>query len=224
MAAAMVERLNRNPPWRLPYLKYTGASTPAALLPKVQLIGDLIYSKAPPSREEVLPTITKLVQTGEVEQAKDLWFAVQNASGSLYDPAFDHLMRTGGSPFEWTQLSVLGANVKTEPVRDGKNGAVLSVTTDGAAAGILLRQLLALAPGEHILDYRGVIPTNARQAFGWQVRCLKAGTLLSTIGATSPPYRFLVPKDCQSQYIELRVTSNPGAAGSEVTFNQLIVR
>jgi hypothetical protein len=217
----MAERLELSPNWRSRYLQYIGSGTSA--LSKAMLLRDLIRSKTPPSREEILPVVSILVQTADVEQAKNLWFAVQHTSGTLYDPGFAHVMSDRASPFEWERLPVLGANTRTEPARDGK-ATLFSVTTDGSAAGILLRQLVTLAPGEHILDYKGAIPLNARQAFGWQLRCSKGGILLNTIGTDSPPYRFSVPKDCQPQYIELRVTSNPGAAGSEVTFDRLDLR
>jgi hypothetical protein len=218
---AMVERLELNPIWRSRYLQYIGTGTSA--VSKAMLLTDLSHSKTPPSRDEILPVVSRLVQTGDVEQAKNLWFAVQHASGTLYDPGFEHVMTTGASPFEWGQFAVLGANARTEPQRDS-NAMMFSVTTDGSAAGILLRQLLTLPPGEHILDYRGIIPANTRQAFGWKIRCFKGGTLLDTIGTSSPPYRFSVPKDCQLQYIELHVTSSPSAAGSKVTFNRLNLR
>jgi hypothetical protein len=218
MQGAMVERLELNPIWRSHYLQYIGTGT--SELPKAMLLTDLIRSKAPPARDEALPIVAKLVQIGNVEQAKNLWFAVQHTSGTLYDPGFENATLARASPFEWQQFSVLGANARTEPARDSK-ATLFSVTTDGSAAGVLLRQLVTLTPGEHILDYKGAIPLNARQAFGWQLRCSKGGILLSTIGTDSPPYRFSVPKDCEAQYIELRVTSNPGAAGSEVTFDRL---
>lgn len=221
LAAAMAERLELNPTWRSRYLQYIGTGTSA--LSKAMLLTDLIHSKTPPSREDILPVVSRLVQTGDVEQAKNLWLAVQHSSGELYDPGFEHVTATGASPFEWGQLAVLGTNARTEQARDGE-GTSFSVTTDGSATGILLRQLVTLTPGEHIFDYKGTVPENARPAFGWQLRCFKGRTLLSTIGTASPPYRFSVPGECQPQYIELRVTSNPGAAGSEVTFDRLNLR
>jgi hypothetical protein len=220
-AAAVAKRLTLDPNWRTPYLRYVSGITVDALRARSRVLSALAQSATPPSREEILPIISALVQAKQIPQAHELWLGLQrDGANSSYNSGFEHSGTTGMSPFEWTLLPVLGANVSTDTA-SGK--AVLHASTDGSTSGILARQLIVLSPGWHVLSYVGSTAPADHAAFGWSVRCTDTSKMLLNMQSSDalPPYRFDVPSECGSQYLELRVRVSPAAANKPAEFSRV---
>jgi hypothetical protein len=221
-AQAIMERLKLNPNWRPNYLAYTDNVPQAALQARATIISGLSRSEAPPTRNEIRPLVFALIGAGQAAQARALWLSTLHLQASaVYDQSFEHSGTSGTMPFEWTQLPVLGASLSIEPAPHGP-GMMMRAQTDGSASGVLLRQWTVLPPGPHMLRYSGSIPANARNAFGWSVRCVPSGKIVfSSVGSASPPlYRFDIPVDCSTQLVELHVASSAAAANSEAHFTR----
>jgi hypothetical protein len=223
LAAAMTDRFTLNPGWRSSYLRYPGIISPAMLGARSTLLTYLARSSAPPSRDEIFPVVRGLAQTNQFASARALWFEAQRMEPSaLYDPKFENIGSIGRVPFEWTVISVLGANVRMEPASQG-NGTTLHVTTDGTASGVLMRQMTMLTSGPHRMSYAGSIDPSARGALGWSIRCISTRkSVLETLNApASKDYDFVIPEKCDNQFIELHAASSPAAAGSSAYFDRL---
>jgi hypothetical protein len=223
LAAAMADRLALNPYWRSIYFQYPGSATIVMLQARSALIIDLARSSAPPYRDEILPLVRGLARVNQIASARTLWFEAQRMKpAALYDTGFANIGSTGRVPFEWTVTPVLGADVGTEPTERG-GSTTLHVTTDGTASGMILKQMILLSPGSHRLSYTGSIDPSARDAFGWSIHCASTGKLvLDTLNTqASKDYGFVIPENCDNQFIELHAASSPAAAGSNAYFDRL---
>ena len=223
LANAIIDRLQLDPDWRFRYFRYLNGTSVPALMSRSRILIALASSSTPPSRDETIPLLYALIRADRTKLARLVWERTQHVMlGGIYDPSFQQTGVREMAPFEWSILQVPGANIAAES--HGPDN-VLRATTDGAASGILLRQISALAPGHHSLTYDGEIPTAARNAFGWRIRCIKGGKDLmnSVRDASGPPYRFNVSANCGGQRIELLVATSAAAAGSEIRFKKVIV-
>lgn len=217
----MADRLALNPDWRPYYFAHVDSVSKTSLLARSQLLIALSTSPLPPSRQEVIPILFHLIYEDETPLARLLWLRSQHLkTGNIYDPNFTQTGTIGLTPFEWSITSVPGATFSA--VQRGPD-TIMHAGTDGTASGILLRQATALPSGAHKLNYVGSIPSAARDAFGWRVRCIRTGKiLLSSLGTLAPPpYSFEVPVNCVGQWVELLASTSASAAGSEATFKSL---
>jgi hypothetical protein len=223
LASAIAERLALNPGWRSNYFKYSGTGSLAMWQARSALLMDMVRSSAPPSRDEIFPVVRGLAQADQLASARKLWFEAQRMKpAALYDPSFANIGPLGRAPFEWTVTPILGAGVRTEPVGQG-GGTTLHVTTDGTASGMLMRQTILLPLGAHNMRYAGSTDASAHGALGWSIRCMSTGKLvLDTLNApASKDYNFVIPENCDNQFIELHAASNPAAAGRSAYFYRL---
>ena len=219
-ARAMADRLQYNPDWRPRYFTYTRNIPEEIQNGRVIMVDRLSRSNASPSRDEIRPLIYTLINAGKVTEARKIWAQTQHLkAGVIYDPKFEHVGTSAMLPFEWTKLTVLGANLTVEPATRGP-GMLLRAQTDGSASGVLLRQMISLSPGRHFLRYSGSIPAGARNAFGWAIHCAQSGeTAFSSMGSLDrPPYQFDISDNCGSQMVELRVAHDPAAENIEANF------
>jgi len=220
---ALAKRLVLAPAWRIGYLRQVDGVSPDVLDARAKLLALLSGNATPPSRDEVIPTLYALIGAGQAPLALHLWLRSQGiGSKDIYDPTFASAATTDTSPFEWTIRPVSGAALTTDQQGSGR---IVTVTTDGSAAGLLMQETVTLSPGSRTLRYTGDIPAAARGALGWTVQCLRTGkALLNTL--QQPPassYRFDVPADCTSQRVSLLVASSAAAAGSKAQFSRLDV-
>ena len=234
MRAATAQRLALFPDWRGAYLARFDNSDPNAAADRTALLDTLAASHAGPTRPELLVYVGQLEHFGREADARAAWtrFAARPElwAGRLYDGGFT---RVGDSsttfPFEWTTRDSPGGSAWIEPA-GGKPG--LLVHNDGSAAGSLVVQLLALAPGHYrlVTDAAPEAGSGAiampggdgagAAAFRWSITCAGGGTSLADslaaaaldVHAGPASYAFTVPPGCASQSIAL--TGVPGLTGN----------
>lgn len=217
---AIVARMRKACPWRSDYLMHVKGISPDDVATRITILRGLAGGVNPATRSEILPLINSMVQLGEVQPARNMWFQVQNVPiDSIYDAGFDHIASGDGAAFEWNARPVLGAAASLGDAPGGV-GRALVARTDGSASGELLHQLVSITPGVHRLRVAGSVPREARSSFGWVVRCPATHQiLLDTTGQDEGQhYQFDVPANCDSQIVELRVQRAPKAASASAYF------
>jgi len=224
-ARAIAARLALVPNWRAVYFRHLDGISAETLAARSRLLNLLSGTAAPSPRDEIIPTLYVLTRADQAPLARMLWLRSQHIDQrTLFDSVFANAAAIGTAPFEWTIERVAGATLAID--KQGTADAILHVTTDGTAAGVLIHEILALPPGPHSLSYSGTMSPAARNAFTWVVRCVRNGkTLLNSLG--EPPaaaIRFEVPADCASQQVALMAVSSAAGAGSEARFKRLDIR
>ncbi len=231
----LAARLKTNPPWRDSFVQaYIRQSADPA--DPYLLIEGLEAAGAPPSPVERQALLGRLVQDRRFQQAFLFW--VQGLSKAdlenltdVFDGGFEG--STAPGPFNWTIERAAQGFVDFEAAPGREDRALHLVFHGAAAPGSLVRQLLVLPPGRHVL--RGEVRADAFDAAGgpvWSIRCAgPAGALLAEtpLLTGSAPWRrfevaFTVPPGCDAQWLRLR----PGARGSrrmsgEVWYDNLSV-
>jgi len=221
-AVVMSKRLALNPNWRHFYLGHVGNTPLPDLQARVIIFNNLKKLKSQATEDEIARVTSGLANLGDLAGARNLWFqAHSDTTSSIYDPDFKNIGRNR-VPFEWSTLPILGTSLQISS--DSNGHAVLHATTDGGASGVLLRQTTLLKPGRHTLMVSETGPAAAKKAFGWSIRCMKGKTLLNTLNLeASSSYQFEVEPNCDAQFIDLRVTSNPDVADKSAYFGGIRV-
>lgn len=237
---ALVEVLQRRPPWRPAFLRLVATRAPdvEAVTPVFDALrrgeGGL-----DPTRE-LGPWLDRLVREGRVGQAYLLWAASlpperQRSLGNVFNGDFEHEPLPVG--FDWRFGRVSGARISRMKVPgSGDGGMALRVAFEDRRVPFShVRQLLALPPGDYRLSLRARADgLRSERGLVWEVTCLAGGRPLTA----TPPLRghgdwqelevdFTVPEGCQGQWLVLKLPARIPAEqriGGRAWFDDLRIR
>jgi tetratricopeptide (TPR) repeat protein len=224
--AALEGALATNPPWRRSFLASAVVNGVNDRL-MTQLYQSLIYSRQPPTTDEMKPYLDRLILVGRFEAAYQDWRATSPSAetpvrypynGNFEDPL-------DGLPFNWVFDSISGAEIQITEAPDRGNSRALRIQFSGARAKLgRVGQLLMLAPGSYDLEL-AVKSSSLRTERGpvWQISCAESRVLLAEtkpVTGTTPwtdlKIRFSVPSSgCNAQWLQLIVPART-ASESEI--------
>lgn len=217
-ARAVAKVLATDPPWRSRFLTDLARRAPdaAALF---DIYSALRTGPKPPTEYETQVYVERLVREGRNEEAFLAWAQLLPAAaltglGDLYDGGFEGA--PGPPPFNWQFLKPKGVVVEIVRGAAGREGGVLHVAfSGGRASPLLVRQLLVLPPGRHVITGE-VRAENLETVRGlrWTLRCATGDKAM--LAETDPvltasdwrPFRTVVdlgPDSCRSQWLTLEI-------------------
>jgi hypothetical protein len=227
MLPVLVERLEARPSWRATFFADVAERLqPPQFAGMERVFSALSATPAPPSADEKLKYVGRLVAVGQYRYARDYWFRAfsipaAERSSTPYDDRFARAAaappEAAKSPFEW-QFSpdLLDDALVFEPQG-------LSIDK-GAGAGIVMAsQTMLLSPGAHRLETRLASGSGSTAAAGWTIACLPSNQpLLRTLPADRSDeltdVRFEVPaQGCPAQQLRLTALERINAAPVVVT-------
>ncbi|MDB5470605.1 MAG: hypothetical protein JWR84_2165 [Caulobacter sp.] len=230
-AELLAARLDTDPPWRSAFLINMAKSgdNPGAAM---TLLAAMAKGKHPPNAVETGAVVGRLVKDDQYQAAFLIWAQLLPAEGIAnladpYDGGFEGL--PGPAPFNWQYFDATGVIAEPTPKPEGDGKALYLRFSQALPPGILARQLLALAPGRHVLSgrWKGDNIALARPLV-WGFRCAERnaaivdpGTSMSgTTGWTTFTGVVDVPAGCDAQWLTL---SSPGRgrANGEAWFDDL---
>lgn len=236
---SVVRLLATNPPWRRWYLEQVvrQMDDPGVAY---SLYADLKSGQAPPSDAELRPYLTKMIDSGRLEQAYLTWINYlpderRRSISYVYNGDFEYPL--SGLPFDWMIGGITGAKTEIVEAPDQKTGRAVRVEfANRRVAYRHLRKLLMLPPGGYSLtsSVRAKDLQNER-GLVWRVSC--AETDRQVLGETPPvtgtfdwvkkSILFEVPQtDCRAQWLTLvlaaRVALEEQISG-EVWFDDLSI-
>jgi hypothetical protein len=237
---ALLARLSQAPPWRAEFLTGLVASdAPPDLIYK--LLSDLSVSPNPPTNQEILPLLQRLVREGQFDLAYVMWvqFLPKDQRGVIrYAFNGDFEQPLSFLPFDWTFPSPWTSNPRIVDSGDPKYGRAMRLTFTGRRIDHrIVEKVMTLTPGRYRLsgsaraeDLRG------ERGLVWRVFCLaKDGANLAT---TTPPLigtfpwqdfsiDFEVPAEgCRGQTLRLELPIRAEierVIGGEVWFDNIVV-
>lgn len=168
------------------------------------------------AKSEWLPVLLQsLVDAGQYERARAIWSNVAHVSPSpgIYDSDFSP--SDAPPPFNWNLAS------STLGLAEKERGGRLHVLFYGQEDGVLVRQLLLLAPGSYALSMQ-VSAAVHPEALSWSVRCDKSDASIASVALNEIPgrgLRFRVPANCPAQWLELSGSSSDMPQQSDVTIS-----
>ena len=158
--------------------------------------------------------VEALASSGQYAKAHSTWARLSGVrpQAKLFNPRFADI--AAPPPFNWA-LPETGEGV-AEP--DGKGG--INVLYYGRARAILASQLLLLPPGTYRLAMKVADASGSAGALHWTLRCANKNLALADLPlrAGLAASRFMVPGDCQAQWLELQ-----GLAGDTPQTTELAV-
>ena len=215
---ALTDFLATSPSWRRWFLSQLSAQ----LANKSRLIE--LYAKLkelgnPPTKEELVPYLNRLVKDGDYERAYQFWRdTMPSGMRGLDSLPFnrDFEIPLDGLPFNWVLTDVTGADIQFVPSPDAARKRALRVQFSGARVAFAnARQLILLPPGKYSLTGR-VKADDLRTTRGlwWRIFCAEDAkdTLAHTdlVSGTVPwtefAVEFQVPaENCKAQWLQLEL-------------------
>jgi hypothetical protein len=189
MQRRFVERLAERPSWRAGFF----ADVRDRLAPKQfdgmeAVLRALRTTKAPPTPTEFLTYVDRMVQLGAIDRARRYWAETAGIPpAELAREPFDGRFArvAGGGPdapasvFEWRINPDLSDLVTFVADQGGSALRIEPGIDDGV---VVASQVLALSPGEHVLQAKHDGSAGAVAPAGWTITCLNASQpLLRTI-------------------------------------------
>lgn len=219
-AAAVVEMLHADPPWRAWFLGEFSRRAADPLAP-ASLYAALQAGPRPPREAELRPHLERLVAAGRFEQAFLLWQG-SLAGARRDDPAYLHNGDFRHPPsnlaFDWVLSRVAGATVAVVLAPGGDGNALRIEFTSGRVAFRHVGKLALLPPGRYRLS--GRVMTRALdnpRGLQWRLYCADARDRLlaetgrvtgTTAGWVEFAEEFTVPADgCRAQWLRLELAA-----------------
>ncbi len=215
MRREMAKRMAAMPPWRGMYLLDPLPLPPQQLASRGLLMLDMAALGSPASPAEVASVTRRLVDAGDYAAAYRVFRASSAPGRAEPDEGFDRASSDPSaiSPFDWRLGNIAGASATGAATATGRR---VEVTSDGTAAGVVMRRIVLLAPGAHGLSATISADPAASATFRWTLACLPDRKLLpvigpSSTGATLAGVRWSVPaQGCIAQEVALRALPGPG--------------
>jgi hypothetical protein len=176
--ASISKRLARRPEWRGDFLKTVAAKADVDQVRALYI--SLERRGSPPSIDEAVALVDRLISAGRYGEAYRLWRgraggAANATPGLIY--AADFRPRPGAPPFNW-RLAEEGAAFAV--LADGPDGTpALHVQVQTGAATVLADQLLLAPPARYRLDGAVWLADDlAARSVNWRVECVGDAGLL----------------------------------------------
>lgn len=226
----LVEQLVERPSWRTDFLRHLGSSNSQAPERFIPLLVKLARTNEPPVREEAVPILQRLVETGKARDGRNLWLALflplgRRQQDFVFDGGFEVPIQQSPVPFEWDlRTNEQGLAVVEVPTRSA-HGKALFVEYDGVSAVDFAAQILVLPPGRYAICAK-VLPQSERasRAFSVTLRCSnESAELVSTLpqddrseGWRNVAATIQIPSTgCSTQL--LQIVSHPGDYNERVS-------
>lgn len=163
--------------------------------------------------------LQRMVEAGQVAQARAIWASVSGLSIGAETLLFDSGFHNSAAPppFNWELAS------STIGIAERRPGGALHVMFYGQEDGPLARQLLVLTPGPYHLMLHVQPGATHADALYWTVRCAKGGGEVSRIRLDQAigGWRFQIPGDCPAQWLELIGDAADVPQQSDVTLSNV---
>ena len=214
---ALADFLATDPPWRARFLRWLSGHL-AAESDLALLFAKLKSGTKPPTTEELVPYVNRLVRSGRFAGAYRAWQGTlppAERANAHYPYNRDFTRPLEGLPFNWQIFSVPGADIQIVAPEGGKKLA-LRVQFSGARVEFAnVKQLMMLPPGRYRLSGRvKADDLETPRGLRWHVFCateagaslaqtqLVAGTIPWSDFATD----FEVPAEaCPAQWLRLEL-------------------
>jgi hypothetical protein len=185
----------------------------------IQLYAALKDSENPPTKDELLPYLNRLIHDGNIELAYQTWHATlppPQRADATYPFNRDFEFAVDGLPFNWTLMTTPEANLQVVSSLDSGKKRALLVEFSGARVRFAnVKQLLLLPAGDY--RFSGKVKTaelRTVRGLWWRIFCANASanTLANTelVSGTTPwtdfTVKFQVPgTDCGAQWLQLEL-------------------
>ena len=232
LRSALVARLAKRPTWRATFFADVAERLPPSQFAGMELmLHQLAATPAPPTADERMKYVGRLVALGEYGKARNFWakaFSItpDRLASVPFDGQFIRAAQGGASdpksPFEWLINSDLDDTVSF--VR----GHALRLDPGMANGTVVASQTLLLEPGDHRIDTRLSNGNGATAPVGWMMTCLPSkqpllrtmigdrNNELSAIGVSVPT------TGCQAQLLQL--VANDRIEAQLVTIDAVSIR
>jgi hypothetical protein len=213
--------LRTDPPWRQSFL-FTLAQAPPSGRNALRLVESLVAARLPPRPDIMATLIDKVAAARDFDSARRLYSLARPGNA-------DAFVRNGGfsgaapfSTFEWAMVGEGDLSADQINMDGAGDGNVLEVRAARGAGGIVVQQMLVLAPGRYRISERsGPLSETRPVGLYWRIVCAnRANSVVAEIpiarsraaGAAAPAWQ--VPAgDCPAQWLALAV--RPGAAAAD---------
>ncbi|MDZ7283011.1 hypothetical protein N4G62_13340 [Sphingomonas sanguinis] len=232
LRSALVARLARRPAWRATFFADVSESLPPSQAEGMELmLHELAVTPAPPSADERLKYVGRLVSIGEYARARLYWakaFSI-NFDRLATVPFDSHFVRAAKnktndpqSPFEWQ------INPDLDDTVSFVGGHALRVDAGMPNGTVVTSQTLLLGPGNHRIDTHLASGRGSTAPVGWMMMCLPSKqSLLRTINGDRndelSAVSIMIPVvDCKAQVLQL--IANDRIEANTVTIDAVTVR
>ncbi|MBB3359954.1 MULTISPECIES: O-antigen ligase family protein [unclassified Novosphingobium] len=191
---ALAEQMGYDPGWRISFFNTAARSQGYALSDLFALLAEMRKGPKPVRPDETALIRAVLGQQGHYGAAREVWLA-SGGHGNLADPGFETQTNftTSTGPYVWQATQLPGTSVRSDRAGSPLSGRALAVASDGAAAGAVLTQTVALQPGRYRIGLT-VLARNTAVAnrIGLTLACLsdavpeRANLQAGTAPAASP--------------------------------------
>jgi hypothetical protein len=222
-ADALAARLALRPNWREAFLDALARSRQ-----RDAAVGGLFQrvdrGPAPLSMTELGDYPGRLARAGRYRDAFQALASYRGGREMAQTPFDgDFTDRQGVAPFVWDRVGKVGVTLDFAPAPDRPGGDALRVDYDGFSSTDLLRQAMALEPGDYRLTGEIYEEAGDARQLGWEVRCIADGRKLAAIPASPGgpaawrPFgvTFTTP-DAQCDGVWLVLTGAPGERRSTI--------
>ncbi|MGX1100234.1 hypothetical protein [Amorphus sp. MBR-141] len=216
-ADALADQLAYGPPWRTRFLAWI-AGDQDSMVEAVELTAKLQQGPRPPTNDELVPLLERLVAAGEYEQALFLWLrGLPNDKFANMDYLMngDFRFPITGLPFDWSITPIAGADISINNTA-GAEDALHVQFYRGRVPFRNVKKLLVLPPGRYQLRGREMAENlDAKRGMVWKLYCADSsakplGQSDALKGTTEWRYfevLFEVPpsKGCEAQWLRLEL-------------------
>jgi hypothetical protein len=233
-AAPLASIMSASPPWRGDFLNYLNRQPNGAVsLGYIALA--LEKTRQPLTTAELSEVYAVWVRDGRLDGLKQLRDGLgrPKAERAPQDGSFD--APAGSLPFPFGWRIALAANFDGSVMPDDAraDNQALRVSYNGFTTGILVDQMMYLAPGRYTFAYdvRGETPDNGR-SLSWAVICAESGVdLAATPQApeiTADWQRRRVnlevpPGQCSSQWLRLQGEPDDGRQQTAIWYDNIVI-
>jgi len=222
---ALTDFLATSPPWRSWFLSELSAKL-ANKSRLIELYAALEKTENPPTKDDLVPYLNRLVDEGDYAQAYQLWRATLPPGLRTLDTHpfnRDFELPLDGLPFNWVLTEASGADIQIVPSPDAGRKRAMRIQFSGSRVAFAnVNQLMLLPPGKYKLSGRvKAEDLQTSRGLWWRVYCaddpdnVLAHTepVSGTLPWTDFTVDFEVPaEDCEAQWLQLQ---QPARVASE---------
>jgi len=233
--AALVSRIQGNPPWREPLLASLARSADPTIAYSMLAA---LSSKTALTDPEIAPLVNRLVEAGNFQLGYLTWLQLapdRAEQGLLSNGNFAHL--PSGVPFDWVVTPINGAYTDIIPASDPAQGNELHVDFAHTRVDYAnTAKLLLLKPGSYRFSGQvRIADLVAKEGIGWRIRCAEGDKQIIAdtphFSGTSPSrefgIQFTVPDNgCTAQWLTLQTLADLAVEkdiGGDIWFSHLAI-
>ena len=213
---ALIALLATSPPWR-DWLLSELSSHLSNQTRLIELYSALSETENPPTKKELSPYLSRLINDGNFEQAYQAWRRTlprDQRAPETYPFNRDFDLPIGDLPFNWSLETTAGADMQIVAAGDGGGKRALLVQFSGARVHFAMKQLMLLPAGDY--SFTGRVKTErlvTSRGLWWRIDCANGSRTLANTELVSGTIRwtefkvdFQVPvTGCEAQSLQLEL-------------------